>query len=600
MSEPQVLRVANCSGFYGDRLSAAREMVEGGPIDILTGDWLAELTMLVLHKDRERRPSGGYARTFLHQMREVLATCVERGIKVVSNAGGLNPGGLADALRDLADELDLDVRIAWVEGDDLTDEIPGLSERTGLVNLDTDERLGSTGLKAVTANAYLGASGIAAALGQGADIVITGRVTDAAVVLGPAIWRFGWTAANLDELAGAVVAGHVIECGCQATGGNFSFFDEIDDLEHAGFPLAEIHADGSSVITKHPGTGGAVTTETVTAQLLYEITSARYANPDVVTRLDTVRLTQDGPDRVRISGVRGEPAPDRLKLAINLHGGYRNEMMLGGTGLHAAQKAEVATRALWHHFPHGAASFERTDVRFVPSAPDPARPQDAWYLRISVFDSDPDKVGRAFSSAVVENALAVYPGHFTATRPGAASAYGIYWPCLIDRGEVTQTIHVDGVATVVPVDLPAGADSGVLPEEPAAPPAGVPASDDPRRAPLGIVAGARSGDKGGNANLGVWGRTDEAYAWLRSWLTVERLVELVPELDGHAVRRYELPNIRGLNFVIDGLLGRGVAASERWDRQAKTLGEQLRAATTDIPRSVIVTTSRGADLVSDH
>ncbi len=264
------IRIANCSGFYGDRLAAAREMVDGGPIDVLTGDWLAELTMLILAKNRQRDPAAGYGRTFVTQLEQVMGDCLDRGIKVVSNAGGLSPRGCADAVAALAAKLGLDPVIAYVTGDDLVPRLPELrAAGVDFANLDTGEPLGDRAV--ITANAYLGGWGIADALARGADIVITGRVTDAALTVGPAAWWHGWRRDDWDALAGAVVAGHVIECGAQATGGNFAFFTEVPGLEHPGFPVAEVAADGSSVITKHPGQGGMVSVDTVTAQLLYEI-----------------------------------------------------------------------------------------------------------------------------------------------------------------------------------------------------------------------------------------------------------------------------------------------------------------------------------------
>ncbi len=296
--------MANCSGFFGDRVSAAREMVEGGPIDVLTGDWLAELTMYILHKTRER--SGGYARTFLQQLEEVLPTCIERGITIVSNAGGLNPEGLATAVRELARRQGVSVRVASVSGDDITARVPDLSAAGHDVR--QPRHRGAPGSRAplVTANAYLGARPIADALAAGAQVVVTGRVTDASLTVGPALHAFGWADEDYDAIAGAVVAGHVIECGAQCCGGNYAFFEEIPDLSRIGFPLAELYPDGSSVITKHPGTGGALTVGTVTAQLLYEIAGPRYLSPDAVARFDTMAVEQIGPDRVRISGVEGE------------------------------------------------------------------------------------------------------------------------------------------------------------------------------------------------------------------------------------------------------------------------------------------------------
>ena len=314
MAEP--IRIANCSGFYGDRLSAAKEMIDGGPIDVLTGDWLAELTMLILARTQAKHPGGGYARSFVTQMEQVMGTCLDRGIKVVSNAGGLDPDHCADAVAQLAAKLGLSPTIAYVNGDDL---LPRLGELQAagvdLANYETGEPVGDIS-RFITANAYLGCFGIVEALAQGADIVITGRVTDAAVVCGPAAWHHGWSRDNWDALAGAVVAGHVIECGAQVTGGNYSFFTEVSGMARVGFPWVEIAEDGSSVVGKHDGTGGEVSIGTVTSQLLYEIASPTYLGPDVSARFDTIRLDQVATDRVRISGTKGELPPPTLKVAI--------------------------------------------------------------------------------------------------------------------------------------------------------------------------------------------------------------------------------------------------------------------------------------------
>ena len=596
-----VLRIANCSGFYGDRVSAAKEMVEGGPIDVLTGDWLAELTMLLLGKAvLSGRP--GYARTFLTQVEQVLPACLERGIKIVSNAGGLDPAGCAAAVSELARRAGLTPVVAHVEGDDLLARVPDLmSAGHRLANTDTGQTLAEAGVTPLTAHAYLGGLPIARALAAGADVVVTGRVTDAALVVGPGIWRFGWTGDDLDELAGAVVAGHVIECGCQATGGNYAFFEEIADLVQAGFPLAELAADGSAVITKHPGTGGQVSVGTVTAQLLYEIGGPRYLNPDVTARFDTIALEQVGSDRVRVSGVRGEPPPADLKVSLNYAGGYRNSMILAIEGLDVAGKARLAEQTIWARVDGGRDAFETADVELVGS--DPA------LLRISVLDQDKAKVGRAFSAAVVETGLASYPGFYALTPPGDASMYGVYWPAAVPADLVSARVLIDGElawtgeARVQPsgpsavpapareVRPPATAQAGLAPAEAgsATAEAGSVAAEagQTRRMPLGVIAGARSGDKGGNANVGVWVRTAEEFSWLDGYLTAERLAELVPAVAGLPVERYRLPNLMALNFVVIGLLGRGVAASTRLDPQAKALGEELRAAIADVPVQLI-------------
>jgi hypothetical protein len=681
------VRIGNMSGFYGDRFAAMREMLTGGPLDVLTGDYLAELTMLILGRDRLRDPARGYARTFLRQLEECLGLAVDRGVRIVVNAGGLNPAGLAGAIRELAAKLALTVQVGHVEGDDLRER---------------SVELGLAGEPPLTANAYLGCWGIVECLRGGADIVVTGRVTDAALVAGPAAWHHGWARDDWDPLAGATVAGHVLECGAQATGGNFAFFTEISGLEHPGFPLAEVSSDGTSVITKHPGTGGAVTPETVTAQLLYEIGPPGYLGPDVTSRFDTIELTADGPDRVRISGVRGLPPPPTVKVGLNRLGGFRNSMTFVLTGLAVPAKAELVqtqlTAALGATGPSSLVwTLARTDQ------PDPATEETASaLLHVVARDPDPAKVGRAFSQAVVELALASYPGFFATSPPADGSPYGVFEAAQIAASEVDHvavlpsgervpvppspaaswTIEstdgtvsagaaggaADGGAPVsaasgpggrrnrltgragsapggragsgpggaagsAPVgpatgapsgpsagaaaDGPAGGDSRPGAGGPAgpdtgpagrdsaigeaagegtgtgpagAPPAGrgaAPGGGPVRRVPLGLLVGARSGDKGGAANLGVWARSAAAYPWLVETLTVERLRALLPEAADHPVTRYLLPNLNALNFVIDGLLGVGVAASTRFDPQAKGLGEWLRARLIDVPLSLV-------------
>ncbi len=564
---PGPVRIGNCSGFYGDRVAAMREMLTGGDLDYLTGDYLAELTMLILGRDRMKYPERGYAKTFLTQLEECLGLAYDRKVRIVTNAGGLNPAGLAVAVRALADKLGVPVTVAHVEGDDL---LPRAAE------------LGFPGV--LTANAYLGAWGIVDCLSTGADIVVTGRVTDASVVVGPAAAHFGWTRQDYDRIAGAVVAGHVIECGAQATGGNYAFFTEIGDLDYAGFPIAEMSADGSSVITKHPGTGGAVSVGTVTAQLLYEITGARYANPDATARFDTIALTDDGPDRVRISGVRGEPPPPTLKVSLNSIGGYRNSATFVLTGLDIDAKADLVRRQLDAALTEKPAEVQWTLAR--TDQPDAATEQTASaLLTCTVRDPESDKVGRRFSSAAVELALASYPGFHTTAPPADAAVYGLFTPGYVPAAEVPHlAVHADG--TKVPIASSAETLELRPAEEPALPqplPAG-----PTRRLPLGAVAGARSGDKGGGANIGVWVRTDVQYRWLANALTVERLREMLPEAADLTVTRHLLPSIRAVNFVIDGILGKGVAYQARFDPQAKGLGEWLRSRHIDIPEEILL------------
>ena len=586
MREP--VRIANCSGFYGDRLAAAREVVDGGPIDVLTGDWLAELTMLILARSaRAGRP--GYAKSFLAQMEQVMVPCLERGIKVVSNAGGVDPAGCAEAVGSVADELGLEPSIAVVDGDDLTDRLDELVQSGALRDLATQDALREVD-RVVSANAYLGCWGVVEALSAGADIVVTGRTTDAALVCGPAAWWHGWDRGDLDRLAGAVVAGHIIECGAQATGGNYSFFGDVTALERIGYPWADVADDGSAVIGKHEGTGGRVSIGTVTSQLLYEIGGPRYLGPDVVARFDMVELHQEGRDRVRVTGAVGEPPPSTLKVAINEIGGYRNDVTVGLTGLDIEAKAAAVEAAFWEAYPVRRDALESVTVRLDRTdKEDPATNAEAvasWHL--TVKDPHSDKVGRRFSDAVVELALASVPGFFLLSGPPrGAQPYGVFAAAAIAADLVPQRVTVDGRVV-------AGSTTAVhdlhLPDEGPDPAAAEPGRasrhrvDGPtQRAPLGAVIGARSGDKGGTANLGVFVRTDRAWPWLDDFLTVDRLRELLPETASLAVARHRLPRLRALNFVLPGLLEEGVAASTRLDPQAKGLGEWLRARIVDVP-----------------
>ncbi|MFJ6074378.1 acyclic terpene utilization AtuA family protein [Streptomyces sp. NPDC093065] len=554
-----VLRVGNASGFYGDRFDAMREMLTGGELDVLTGDYLAELTMLILGRDRLKDPGAGYARTFLRQLEECLGLAHQRGVRIVANAGGLNPAGLADAVRALADRLGIPVRVAHVEGDDLTAAHPG----------------------ALAAHAYLGGFGIAECLRAGAAVVVTGRVTDAALVTGPAAAHFGWGPTEYDRLAGAVVAGHLLECGAQATGGNYAFFRD-GDVRRPGFPLAELHADGTSVVTKHDGTGGFVDVGTVTAQLLYETGGARYAGPDVTARLDTVRLTQDGPDRVRVEGVRGEAPPPTLKVGLNRLGGFRNEVAFVLTGLDVEAKAALVRDQMEPVL--GKVSDVRWDLVRTDRPDAPTEETAGALLRLVVRDADQQAVGRALSGAAIELALASYPGFHVLAPPGKGAPYGVFEAAHVPQDSVDHVaVLPDGQRTAV---APAR-DTAVLHAVPE-PPLPEPLPPGPvARAPLGLVAGARSGDKGGDANVGVWARTDDAWRWLAHELTADRFRELIPEARGLPVTRHQLPNLRALNFVVEGILGEGVAAQARFDPQAKALGEWLRARHLDIPEGLL-------------
>lgn len=583
------LRIGNFAGFYGDRIRAAKEMVEGGPLDVITGDFLAELTMLILWKAKQKDPNGGYAKTFLTQMEEVLGTCLDRGIKVVANAGGLNPAGLATEVGSLADRLGLDAKVAHLTGDDIVDAIPSLrADGHQLAHLDSGRGLADAPGELLTANAYLGGWGIVEALRGDADVVVCPRVTDASLVVGPAAWWHGWARDDFDALAGAVAAGHVIECGPQACGGNYSWLDEITDRRYPGFPIAEVAADGSSIITKHEGTGGVVSVGTVTAQLLYEIGHPAYLNPDAVAHFDTARVTQDASDRVLVSGVRGTAPPDTSKVAMNRTGGHRNSVTIVVTGPDIEEKAAWATDQLFTEL-GGRDHFDEVDVHLARfDRPDAPTEQLAGaHLTITVKDRDEKKAGRHFSNVATGLFLGGFAGFHTLQPPGSGSSFGIYWPTVVPTAAVEQRVTLADGSTVTVPHTPGRPDAAAAETDPVEVVLPEPPSGETRRAQLGEVCAARSGDKGGNVNIGLWTRDVVGYSWLRTWLTEAQFRELVPEVGDLEVRIHQLPNLLAVNVVVVGLLGDGVASSTRPDPQAKGLGEYIRSRLVDIPTSLL-------------
>ena len=584
----EVIKIANCSGFYGDNLSIAKKMIEGGPIDVLTVDYLAELTMTILYNQKMKRGENlGYVGTFLKQFRDVAKLCNDQKIKIVSNAGGLNPASMAAEVENIIKELNLDLKVAYIDGDDLMprlDELSSSGEK--LKNIDKNNDLFSYEKKPLTANAYLGAWGIKEALDNGADVVICPRVTDAAVVIGPAAWKFNWSRNNYDQLAGALAAGHIIECGAQATGGNYSFFKEVPTFKDIGYPIAEINQDGSFIITKHPNTGGLVSVGTVTAQLLYEIGSPAYVNPDVISHFDTLKIEQEAEDRVFVSGCRGSSPPKDHKVCINLAGGFRNGTELLLTGLDIEEKAKLITETIFDSV-GGKEQFDKVDIQLHRTDKEnpESNEQAQAFLRIDVMSQNPDLVGRLFSAKIIELALANFPGWTGRSGVVPSGPYIEYWPALVDSKFIKEKVHFDGKTMEVIPTSQLDFEEVYYQKEPAEVKQ---ITENPdTEIFFGDIFGTRSGDKGGCANLGVWSKNTEAYGFLFDYLTVDKLKELLPDLKSFEIDRFELPNILSLNFYIHGILQDGVSSSTRMDGQAKSLGEYLRAKKINVPKIIL-------------
>ena len=589
MNEKKNIRIANCSGYYGDKLSAARDLVEGGPIDVLTGDYLAELTMGILYSQRLKRGEDkGFVGTFLKQYKDIAKICQSKGIKIVVNAGGLNPQSMATQLNAINEELSIDLKVAYIDGDDISSDIKSFQDQgEEFIHIDRNQPLKSSDCQILTANIYLGAWGIVKALDLGADVVICPRVTDASLVIGPAAWKFKWQRNDYHKLAGALAAGHIIECGAQTTGGNYAFFDEVGTFKDIGYPIAEVYEDGSFIVTKHQNTGGMISEGTVTAQLLYEISSPDYINPDVIGHFDSLVLEDLGKDRVLVSGCTGEAPNDSHKVCINLAGGYRNGMELILTGLDIEKKAETFVTALFdllggkEQFDDVTIDLHRTDKI------DPMTHEEAMAtLRIDLKSKDPKLVGRLFTAKIIELALANYPGFFSKTPPGLETPFIRYWPALIDSKHVYEKIHFSGEEHMIRptcIDYPDQTTKrkAVNIEIEKA------SYDELENIPLGRIIGARSGDKGGCANLGIWTKTNEAYSFIYHYLTVKQLRKLLPDLNDYEIERYDFPNIKSLNFYIKGILEDGASSNTKVDALAKSLGEYLRAKYVNVPKQLL-------------
>ncbi len=589
------IRIANFSGYLGDRYTAVDEALAGDQVDVLVGDYLAEVTLAALSARYQQDPARGYVEYFVDQIRPHLGTIAQRGTKVVTNAGGFHPAALAEVIRRQIVDAGLELTVAHVEGDNVVSRLAELQDAGySLTNLDTGEPLSSWGVRPIAANAYLGGWGITAALAEGTDIVICGRVTDASLTAGAAAWWHAWSRADWDALAGAVLAGHVIECGPQAVGGNFSGFTTIPAMLVPGFPIAEVASDGTSVITKHARDGGAVTVDTVTAQIVYEIQGPRYLNPDVTVDLEDVRLAAVGPDRVAISAASGSPPPPTTKVAVFGQIGYTVVNTVFVTAPNVDEKVDLLRAQIGRDLPEGV---ELDITRIGTAATDPDTQWDATVaLRVLAASRDieplrqldlPRRLGSLYLQSI--------PGFFhdgAATWRHKPRPRIDYWPALLPMKVVAHraVLHDGRSVEITPSVQTEVSNQPVHPE-----PADMPLADRVCHAPLGTIVYARSGDKGGNSNVGIWVTAPEAWPWLRQFLSTAELRRLMPEVKDLDIVRHEFPHLRAVHFVLRGLLGTGGSSNPRVDQVGKAVGEYLRAKHVLIPEDLL-NTGKGTDV----
>ena len=597
MSQEKIVRIGGASGFWGDSSVGAPQLVQSGQIDYLVFDYLAELTMSILAAARLKKPELGYATDFVSvAMKSVLKDVVAQGIRVVSNAGGVNPEGCADALRALAAELGVQVKIATVTGDDVMPLLPALGEQQPPVaELQSGAPLPA---RVVSANAYLGALPIKAALDAGAQIVITGRCVDSAVTLGVLMHEFGWQATDYDRLAGASLAGHIIECGCQGTGGLHTDWQAVPDWAHIGYPIVECAQDGSFSVTKPAGTGGLIAPQVVAEQLLYEIHDpARYLLPDVVCDFTQVRISQTGPERVQVEGARGLPPPASYKVSATYVDGFKTSAQLTIVGFDAVAKARrtgeaILTRVGELLAAQGLAPFSATHIEVLgaespygPHAQAAAAQTREAILRLSARHRDKAAL-ELLAREVAPAGTSWAPGTTGAGGRAGVSPLIRQYAFLLDKARLAPQVALDGTAVSVPnqalatVQSAPAASKSIAIQAQASP---AQASGQTIEVPLIRLAWARSGDKGDSSNIGVIARKPEWLAHLRAELTEARVKDWLAHLVQGKVTRYEVPGIHAFNFVCEQALGGGGMASLRNDPLGKGMAQILLSMPVRVP-----------------
>ncbi|KAG2412980.1 hypothetical protein HFD88_010539 [Aspergillus terreus] len=607
------LRVANCSGYHGDPAYEMYRQATLGDVDFITGDYLAEVNMANNAEAWRAGKHPGYEETAWAGIEQTIDVIAQKGIKVVINGGALDPKALAEKVDALVTEKNLKVRVAYLSGDDLYPEVgPNMpTTKEKLQHLDSDNPSvvksdltfaflhapDNRPVPMVSAHAYLGARGIVRGLKEGAQIVICGRVADASPVIAAAWHWYDWDETDYDKLAGALVAGHLIECSAYVTGGNFSGFDKypLDNLVTPGFPIADIEDDGSCIITKHPNTQGMVTADTVRCQFLYELQGSIYLNSDVSARIDNVVVEEVGKDRVRVSGVTGSPPPPTTKLAVFYQGGYEAELLLNATGYATSKKWDLIEKQLRHFIPNDVLDdletleFQRVGV----PAPNPkSQLESTTYLRIFIASPSARSV-RAVSMAMKDISLKHFSGfHCTLDmRTAVPRPFLVYYPALVDQEDIKETIHlIDGAKTTsIEVTRPSKYEA-LAPRE-SYDPTNISWLNDEQltEVRLGDVALARSGDKGANLNFGIFVLDPQHWEWLRCYMTVERMRQLTGEDwdESFYIERVEFPRIHAMHFVIYGILGRGVSSSSRLDGLGKGFADYIRDKIVEIPARLL-------------
>ncbi|EON67605.1 hypothetical protein W97_06973 [Coniosporium apollinis CBS 100218] len=602
----RAIRIAGASGGFSDRQRAFASLA-ACDVDCIIGDWMSECTM-TLHgaekvsnqKNNVMDAAGLYDPTFMENLRPALATIQEKGIKIAVNAGASDTEKLAKLVEKTIKDEGLDLKVGWVGGDEVTDVVNRLLKQgEKFENICTGGTFDQWGFDPICAQCYLGGAGVAECLRNGADIVICGRVADAAPVIGAAMWWHGWDREkDLDSIAGALIAGHLLECSAYVCGGYYSGFkDLMDNCENIGFPIGEVNADGSVLMTKEPGTGGEMSVGTCTSQLLYEIQGPRYFGSDVVALLEGVKMEQVGKDRVLVSGVKGQAPPVFTKVGITAFGGYQAEFHYYICGLDLEDKCEWTERQIRYSI--GEENMKKIHcLKFMLNGycPENPRNQDIATVdfRIFIQTKDPNLVSKGtldvpgFNRMCMENFLQSCPGASLGNdqRQSQGKEYYEYWVALLPQKDVEHKAYLPWQDKAV--DIPVAPNTIDYPTRQwsydTKEPVDLDSFGPTVRGPLGWIAMGRSGDKASDANTGFFVRHDDEWDWLRSLLTIEKIKQMLDlEYHGGVVERFEIPGIRAVHFLLVDHLDRGFNACSTYDTLGKNVCEYLRAKHVDIP-----------------
>lgn len=602
MVSKKMIRIGNASGYWGDDPKALKRQVEKGPLDYITMDFLAEITMSILQKQYQKDSSLGYAKDFIPMLKEVLPQLLENKTKLITNAGGINPEACCKSILEFAHKMGLKPKIALVSGDNIFSDIKDLyPKHCSFENMETGEKFSQVSDRLACANVYYGASPVVAALRKwDPDIIITGRVTDTGITLAPMIYEFNWSFSDWDKLASGIVAGHILECGSQSTGGNFSDWQKVKNFDEIGYPIAEVSEDGTFVLTKHENTGGFVSVDTVREQIFYEMGNPKaYITPDVVADFSTINLTSKGDNRVEISGVKGYFPTQQYKVSMAYLDGYKAVGSIVISGPQARSKAEKFAEIFWKRC---VDTYRETITEYFgwnACHRSLGQSDEACeiLLRLGVRDRDPEKV-RRFGKGIPALILSGPPGVTVVGGVPRAQSIVNYWPALLDKDLVSPEIKClgEGEDQSTKVKEVAKGDFDLTEKDPKV--QSVEQLDDTientltsfgkgERYSLSKICLGRSGDKGDSTNIGIMARSPSSYKFLKEKLTAQVVKNLFHELCLGRVSRYCLDNLLGLNFILEKSLGGGGSATLRADAQGKTFAQAILRQEVFIPKEIL-------------